>query len=1043
MLNKTNSFYSFFLFLMCWSVVQTTQAQEGDLTFQHLDIDNGLSENTNAFLYKDSKAFVWIGSMNGLNRFDGHSIKQYLPSAAPHNLLEGDIQSNFFEDKKTNLWFSTAHALHCYVRQYDNFDTFRISEINHRTSMVFYHVFYADAAERLWIKVEKADNQSGKGETFIYIFDPKIKQFWYVAAIMPANRCYALTDNAKNVTSITTSSYEKDLWRYTIKNNQIQQKQKVTLFDFPIINGQADLSNLDLLWFATDKGLLRYNAQTLQTTLFRDAEKTFCKGQDVALSNDQHYIYVSTLGQGVWLFDKQKECFIKHYRHEALNPNSLVDNQINTLYLDNDDNLWLSHWGKGLDYTNLHKACFQSPQALRAISNNEQSLTISNLLEDNEGNIWIGTREKGVFVLEKNTHRLLRPTNEIGNNNSSVDINSLCKDNEGNIWILSNLSNIQVYTTTHQLLSYKNHSYKTFWNYSRYESGLLLSTINNEWFSVSIKNNQITLNAKTDIPQGIALFKEEGSPYLYVGRSNTTISIYKKDPQTAQYTSFVKNIDNSDAIYNWYKDPSNPYLWMCTAQGLLRIQTNNLDVVAIGAQNGLKKRMLVANILKDKEGMYWLSTNDGLYQWDMEKKTSRHFTTADGLCSNDLSYYRSQSLGTSDGTIWVATTKGVNYFQPNQIKINRFLPKTEIIDFKINDQPYTEQNPTELQRITLPYTQNTLEFSFVSLEYTNNAKNQYQYILEGLDKNWVNAENRNYVRYAALPFGDYTLKLKSCNSDGLCNETPRELHICILTPWYFRWWAILLYVLSFGASVYAFIQYQAHKIKKEATIKQKQIQQEATFAQELNNAKMDALRSRLDPHFIFNALNSIKEYVLEQDTLRANNMINQFIRLMRALVETKDNEIALKAELDMLEQYLFLEGERFKGKLEYRIYVEDGVEIDYILIPALTIQPFVENAIKHGIQPKVGKGQLSVLVRMIPPSNVLITIEDDGVGRTQAEQNKRTKETHKSSGIDLVKQRLSLFYARKVPKSYTITYTDLHNHVSEALGTKVEILLDL
>jgi ligand-binding sensor domain-containing protein len=1043
MFNQTNRFCGIFLFVFCFGIVNTANAQVGDLTFQHLDIDNGLSENTNAFIYKDSKNFVWIGSMNGLNRFDGHSIKPYLPSATPHSLSDGNIQSNFFEDKKTNLWFSTAHALHCYVRQYDNFDTFRISTINHQTSTVFYHAFYADADERLWVKVEKNDNQTGKEETFIYLFDLKTKQFHYIAAIMPANRCYVLTDKAKNVTSITTSAYEKNLWRYSVQNNQIRQKKKVvTALDCSILNGQADQSNPNLLWFATTKGLLRYNAQTLQTSLFTDIENTFYRGQDVVLSADQRYIYVSTLGQGVWLFDKQKELFINHYEHEVLNPNSLMDNQINSLYLDNNDNLWLSHWGKGLDYTNLHKVHFQSPQALRSISNNQQSLTISNLLEDNKGNIWIGTREKGVFVLEKSTHQLLRHIYETDDDNHSMDINSLSKDKDGNVWILSNLFKIQVYTTKNKLLSYKNNQHSTFWKYSICESELLLSTVNDKWFSVSIKNNQILITPKHNIPQGISLLKEDRKSYLYTERTNTNISIYKKDLEAQGY-SFVKNISNSHAVYNWYKDSSNQYLWACTSQGLLRIQTNNLDFIRVGEEHGLKKGILVSNILKDNDGFYWLSTNEGLYQWNMEKKTSRHFTIADGLCSNDLAYYRSQSLRAIDGTIWVATTKGLNYFQPNQIKPNALLPKTEIIDFKINDQPYTEQNPTELQTITLPYNQNTVEFSFASLEYTNNFKNQYQYILEGLDKNWVNAENRNYVRYAALPFGEYTLKIKSCNNDGVWNEIPRELHIRILAPWYFRWWAILFYTLIFTTSIYAFTQYQANKIKKAANVKQTKIQQDAAFAQELNTAKMDAIRTRLDPHFMFNALNSIKEYVLEQDIVRANNLINQFIRLMRALVEIKDNEISLKSELDMLDKYLFLERERFRGKLEYTIYIEDEVDLDYILIPTLTIQPFVENAIKHGIQAKATKGHLSVVVRMANQTDVLIVIEDDGVGRDQAEQNKRTQEQHKSNGIDLVKQRLSLFYTHKAPKNYTITYTDLHNHQGDALGTKAEILLNL
>ncbi|MGZ3900912.1 MAG: histidine kinase, partial [Bacteroidia bacterium] len=302
---------------------------------------------------------------------------------------------------------------------------------------------------------------------------------------------------------------------------------------------------------------------------------------------------------------------------------------------------------------------------------------------------------------------------------------------------------------------------------------------------------------------------------------------------------------------------------------------------------------------------------------------------------------------------------------------------------------------------------------------------------------WSQPSAEEYSKYANLAPGKYTFKVKSRNNEGIWDDNETTFSFTILAPFYTKWWFILLVITGVTALVYTIVMIRIRNIKRKQRLDYER-------KVEMSKIELKALRSQMNPHFIFNSLNSIQHYIFHSKTDEAIKYLSKFARLVRIILNNSNKPtVTVGEDLEALKLYLELEQMRFEDKFDYEVIIDPSVDTDYDIMPPLLTQPYVENAILHGLNPKPGRGKLTI--SFTSKNNFLIcTITDNGIGREKAAEIKRTMPVskHKSLGMQITEDRLKIL--NEVNNSrLSVTITDLKDADNNSLGTKVELYVPL
>ncbi|MBC7401205.1 MAG: histidine kinase, partial [Mucilaginibacter sp.] len=312
---------------------------------------------------------------------------------------------------------------------------------------------------------------------------------------------------------------------------------------------------------------------------------------------------------------------------------------------------------------------------------------------------------------------------------------------------------------------------------------------------------------------------------------------------------------------------------------------------------------------------------------------------------------------------------------------------------------------------------------------------QYRYMLKGLDKNWIMLGNANKASYTSLPPGSYTLMLNASNTAGKWSTHIPQIKINIAAPYWKTWWFYQVVFLSIVVIVYVIVKSRIRDFHKAQT-------QKLQFEREAIELHAMALRARMNPHFIFNCLNSIKALIQEKDDQKAVNYLTTFSILIRNQLNNKSNQITLQDELQTCKLYLELEAMRFEGRIAYRFDVADDEELKETIVPPLILQPIVENAIVHGLLPLEQGGEVSIKVYRDGDFGVC-EIEDNGIGRAAAEVNKqKSSRLHQSKGINLLEERITM-HNRMNEHVGSLETIDLFSPDGKPAGTLVIIKFNI
>lgn len=1037
------------IFILCIILVKCSNLKASDifLKFYKITFEDGLNENRfNNYIFQDSRGLVWMSSLNGLYRYDGMTIKTYHIDSG----LKGtNIQSNFFEDENGDLWFSTYEAINRYDARLDSFINYQVTNFNNELVTKNYRVFHLDKEDnKLWLATNK----------HIYWLNTDCPEEFQSLPIKTEAHIFNVGVDEKGRLNHIVTKINKDSIAFIYPFNNENSREYQVLSKFKSIH----LNNSKWLFF-----------HKKNMTLFDEklpAKRVSLKnGRNVSISDIFHYsdkLFISTKENGIWLYNLNKEKFINHWEFTEKDKSSLLTNRPRNLYISPSNYLWCSHRNKGVNFSYLYNNNFKNPLADFV----ENEVDVTSILETGVGNIWVSTKYNGVFVFNQaglNIHTFKHPVKKILNSG----LLQICRNKNDKVFAITSraifeldLKNrltktviarsdslifkcMNIISPNRHLVSSNNGVLEIVKKNSEYE----IQTFQNflKYNELNFLQMYQTLNNRVFIPYGA------NELWIYEATRDGLKLIAKNDSCRLQFFGFCES----------RKQPG--IVWAGTSKGLKTIDHNNLIKPVFNRNSELSKGN-VYSIVEDKNGLLWLTTGKGLWRYDPVAKTKPvHFEEADGLSGELFSLYHS-ALYTSNGTIWMGNNKGLVVFHPDSIKVHKEVPKLHLEELIVNDTKSFRKSINTDNIIELNYDRNTLTFDIRAVNLYKTEKNKIHYFLECYDDDTLQISNGEKIRYTKIKPGEYNLKAQAEDANGHKGDFKQLLTINIKPPFWQTWWfyalcamlTLLFSYLIYRVRVNYILREEAKKreIEKleaqvllEAETKKREIAQikaqaqieEAAKKTELEKLKnqvleveMKVFRAQMNPHFLFNSLNSIKSLILKTKEKEAAAYLSKFSTLLRSILNNSEKQkIKLSEEIEALRLYIELESLRFDSDFNYQIQIDKNIDSSFIRIPPLILQPFVENAIWWGLLPKTS-GSLKLNINIIRNNDFLFfEIEDNGVGRKKA-STLPEKHNQKSMGIKITKKRIQLLH----PKN-NVEIFDLVDDRQEALGTKVVIRL--
>ncbi|TNE52588.1 MAG: hypothetical protein EP344_15665, partial [Bacteroidetes bacterium] len=447
----------------------------------------------------------------------------------------------------------------------------------------------------------------------------------------------------------------------------------------------------------------------------------------------------------------------------------------------------------------------------------------------------------------------------------------------------------------------------------------------------------------------------------------------------------------------------------------------------------------VSKLAVDRANNLWTFCPSGLLKIHPDRRSVELYNELDGLqwLDEELKVPAvNQIEALSTGEIIVGFRKGMSIFDPSKLRISQERPQPYLTGFHVYNNPWQSDSSLFVtRRIHLKYWENYFSFDFSSIGFTNPDHHQYQYKLQGVDENWVNAGTRSYAAYTNIDGGDYIFMIRAANRDGVWNEEPLKIDLSIAIPWWNRLWfrgGVFLFLL---AGVYAFYRYRLAQVRRVERLK-------ADFENKLAGVELAALRSQMNPHFLFNCLNSIESYIIKNETTKASEYLNDFSRLIRLILQnSRSNYVPINDELEALKLYMDMENLRLGQRFDYKVSIDEDLDLYSTEIPPMLLQPYVENAIWHGLMHKEEKGTILIELKKVGDF-LLCAIEDNGVGRKRSAELKSRSRKKTSMGMNITQERINI-----INKAYdtetSVRIIDLVSPGGAAQGTRVELRIKI
>jgi ligand-binding sensor domain-containing protein len=1002
------------IFFIFFCISFFTRAQSPiNASFHHLTTEGGLS-NSNVFsIFKDSRGFMWFGTLNGLSRFDGLQCKVYKPN---NSGIRGVSVKNITEDKEGNLWVGSEEGLNFYDRKKDEFTYIKIK--NHKGS---YEAcpFLIDDRGILWLNILERQLIG------CYTFD--VKKMLFVKRSKHASNNFFIPSKAnfKPLEQHYVAGHgDVGYTKITFKN--YKEIKAETFFDgknnLPALGHLGDyifVENDSTIWLTgNDKGLFKFNPKTLKYSLFSNKINYFTR-----VIPYKNYLVMGS-NEGVFVFDKHTETFVQRLQYSNSNAFGPSSNWSEVLYIDKDDNLFLSNLGPGVDYTNLN----------RAISETWLDTETSAKLGYNDNDIQhvlLGKNE--IYAKYQNGPEMVLDMEGKFKRKYEHHV-AFITDSFQRQWLFNGRELVCVNPDSKLTTKFFFEEFKSSkgWEMQlvEIEPHKYIVSCPKGLFEFDEKANKlIALTEFNKVRRYIIkpLYFDKATKQLFVISSwwSDFFSLKKKN----NVWEVNKEISNANA-YGIRPSLSEGYVWLCTHGGLCKMNTSTFEIKKITEKDGLPDDF-VTDIIEEPSGNYFVVTGKGIAYYDKKYNNFRSFTSKDGIYATEVDWNCAFKL--PDGRAIFGGTNGISVINKESLKTYTVKPKVQITELIINEKIFNAKKYIgETENLVLKAEQNSFGLQIVGLEYGFPQKVKLQYQLEGVDKQWITTSNPTIARYTNVIEGEYVFKVKATDEEGKVASETKLMTITVHAPFYRTTWFRSLLLFGFVLLGYILYRLRTAQIRRDTRKKEeiKRIRAES---------EINALRSQMNPHFIFNCLNTVDSFILRNKTEEASEFLNKFSRLIRMILENaREDYIPLEQDVEALELYVFLEQERSHPKFAYDIHLSPKLRSEGYFVPATIVQPFVENAILHGLKHLKNTTGMLKIDFGIETNLLKITIEDNGIGRVASAKIYEGKNLQKKSlGIQITEERIKKINELYLGKSKVEIFDGLET------GTRVEITLPL
>ena len=817
---------STFFFIPTFAQPANSSNEQADLKFDHIGLEQGLSQSTVNAIVQDAQGFMWFGTQDGLNRYDGYTINILRHNPKDSNSVSDNRINCLLSDSKNDLWIGTENGgLDRYVLAEGKFYHFLNDENDPLTiSNNTITSLFEDSQANIWVGTNSGLSRYNRK-------DISFSNFFF-----NTNTTEGLNDNAiraiceDNDANIWVGTY-KGLFRYNLKSGQNfirvdeLNTNPTTLYGDNVTSLYLDQNGL--LWIGTyDQFLKSYNKNTNSFDSYRntikniksineDSENNLWLGsinmslrilnlksnkvtQIQAIQNDPiNTMYVDNCGllwlgtsfRGIFIYNRNKNRF-KHYLNYPNDPNN--PNVVMTLIEDKDGGLWVGTYGNGLKYFDSKRDIVKTYRHEPPDPNSISSDKIFTLCLTTDGVLWVGTIGGGLNYFDRSTGVFKKylqnsPIDTKGLSNN--DITALYENSDGNLLIGNVMGGIDIL----------NRKTKTFSHF--YPEVQIPNTIGGgRSVTVIRKDRKGTLWAGT--LNGLKQFDKKLNKFIHC-------SLEQKSSEQNGNSESVTSLLFTEQFF-----------WIGTSQnGLIRYHPESNTSISYTADDGLPDNVILG-ILPDSWGNLWLSTNKGISRFNPRSEKFKNYDINDGLQGKEFNqgaYFKS-----SIGEMFFGGVNGFNAFFPDKIEKNNFIPPVYFTAFTVFNEKLLLPNPVPNNyTIELSYNQNFFSIEFVALNFSSPEKNKYAYMLEDFDRDWHNVSSKQrYASYTNLDPGEYVLRVKGSNNDGIWNKDGAIINIIINPPFWMTWWFRSLGILLFISLGFIVYQRRITTLKKDKALQQ-------------------------------------------------------------------------------------------------------------------------------------------------------------------------------------------------------------------------------
>ena len=1020
----------FILFIGLIYCGQLISQEPPNSRFLNFGSKDGLTEKYIYSITQDKKGYIWLGTGTGLFRYDGINFTVTRSPLDKNGSTISNILQAIYTDPTGNLWLGSLNDLQCYDPRTNHFWRPGQKDSSFRKLGSHYITRFSPGAENeIYIQTFNS---------FFYRFNPTDS---------------SLIDFAK--------AYPRDAPRNTIK--VLEEKDAVLavhingiyrfshsgkfegFFPFPYKNDEitnAARGNEGVLLTSYVHGLLVFDPVTGRYSTSSYNQPVLEKNNLLSLLEKNGECWIGSYP----LFCSKANGSLLSWQNTRTNEYELTASKIGDLFFDRENNLWIcSH--NGLSMLPWQNQQIRNIELKEKGTNNQIEPTGVFGIPGSKDLLITNTSTAGLVYYEASKGSVSVMTNPVEKDPQARRIIGLLYRQDGSIYASDDKQLFAVDLRTRSLKPFvlQDQDGKPLRMMGRNvidkKGKVWISSINNGFYTWEPVTNKLTHYNKTVAdPRAVTISDNTLYPCIADSRNHiwftSLTGVYELDQINNKWTwhnaEGLKNIPPiTQTIY--IAEDRLGHIWVSTQNnGLYEIvkQKDSTLYYNYGKNSGIGLSTDYCNKMKldKKSGLLWLSTINGLHRFDpVNKRILSSFTVQNGLARDGGGYTFNI---TEEGQLVNLYYGAASIIDLNSFRYNTDPPVVEFTSLRVMDKEVVYELDTS-KALELDHNRNFLEIGFAALQFNNHNQLQYAYQLEGADKDWIYSGNRNEVTYSGLAPGTYVFKVKAANNDGVWSTTERWLRVVVLPPFWKTPWFIAVCAALLAAGLWLLYRLRMKSVRREEQMKN-------TFHQRIADMEMRALRAQMNPHFIFNSLNSIQKYILKNDHFAASQYLTKFSRLIRLILDhSNQNNILLASEAELLRLYCEMESLRFDQRFEYSIDMGPALQPDTVEIPSMLIQPYVENAIWHGLLHKDSVGRLQIRFEKNAKGHLLVTIEDDGVGRKKAMELKSKQVLKKKSyGMQITEDRIALINRLNHIQA-TSTITDLYDEQGQATGTRV------